>query len=114
MLHENMGFICLFDPWDWNTILGCLNRLVEGKKIGHIQIPWDNLCFPADCPKKTNPRRASFEKQSTFRTGRRASVPACQAAFHLTSHPALDEALALDLHGGMRLLPPLLGGMLEG
>eukprot|EP00435_Cladocopium_sp_Y103_P007514 s684_g2.t1 len=28
------------------------------------------------------------------------------AAFHLTSHPALEEALAVDLHGGMRLLPP--------
>ena len=32
----------------------------------------------------------------------------CQAAFHLTSHPALEEALAVDLHGGMRLLPPQL------
>eukprot|EP00434_Breviolum_minutum_P036785 symbB.v1.2.032608.t1/scaffold3932.1/size48061/1 len=29
-----------------------------------------------------------------------------EAAFHLTSHPALEEALAMDLHGGIRLLPP--------
>ena len=42
-----------------------------------------------------------FYHEATHRAGN-------QAAFHLTSHPALEEALAMDLHGGIRLLPPPL------
>ena len=70
-----------------------------------VALRWNMTCWIhvyTGIPIPSDPRRSLHHASSH-------SSFSFQAAFHLTSHPALEEALAVDLHGGMRLLPPWLG-----
>ena len=70
------------------------NRWFTCLPIKTVDFPW--LCQITRWCLKQCFRVPGFEKQ------------VCQAAFHFTPHPALEEALAMDRQGAIRLFPPQL------